>query len=111
MAVALREGQVFVKKKHELDDLLKQLNRVTSDAVDFLVDQMNNVDNAVRVRIACADKLIDYKISVSEAINKDELTRQIAEIKTTGPKTPLVGDGPSKPSAPRLDMSTIQSVG
>lgn len=109
MAVALREGQIFVKKKHELDDLLKQLNRVTPDAVDFLVDQMNDKNNPVRVRVACADKLIDYKISVSEAINKDELTRQVAEIKASGPKFPLVGDTP-KPSAPRLDMGTIQSV-
>lgn len=111
MAVALREGQIFVKKKHELTDLLKQLDRVTPDAVDFLVEQMNDKNNPVRVRVACADKLIDYKISVSEAINKDELTRQIAEIKTTGPKTPLVPEGGGKPSAPRLDMGTIQNVG
>lgn len=110
MAVALKAGQVFVKKRHELDDLLKHLDKVTLEAVDFLVETMHDVNQERKVRVACADKLIDYKINISEAISKDELTRQIAEIKATGLKTPLVEEG-TKPSAPRLDMHTIQSVG
>jgi hypothetical protein len=108
--IALKAGAVFLKRKHELDDLLKQLDRVTPEAVDLLVDTMNNPKEAVKVRVACADKLLDYKIKVSEAINKDELTRQIAEIKASGLKTPLVGDDVPKPAAPRLDMNNIQEV-
>lgn len=111
MPVALKAGQVFVKKKHELSDLLKQLDAVTPEAVDLLVETMQNVKVETKVRVACADKLLDYKIKVSEAINKDELNRQIAEIKANGLKTPLVPeDGPGKPAAPRLDMHNIQEV-
>ena len=107
-AVALKEGKVFVKRKHELDDLLKQLDRVTPEAIDLLAETMQDVKQAIKVRIACADKLIDYKVKVSEAINADDLKRAVAEIKATGLKTPLVPE--DKPSAPRLDMHTIQKV-
>lgn len=110
MPVALKEGQIFVKRKHELADLLKQLDRVTPDAVEFLVETMNDTKVERKVRVACADKLLDFKVKVSEAINKDELTRQIAEIKVNGPKTPLVQDNTPKPGAPRLDMHNIQQV-
>jgi hypothetical protein len=106
--VALKPGQIFVKRKHELSDLLKQLDSVTPEAVDLLVDTMRNDKVELKERLKCADKIVDYKIAVSEAINKDELTRQIAEVKATGLKQPLVPDG--KPSAPRLDMNNIQKV-
>lgn len=110
MSVALKPGQVFVKRKHELDDLLKRLDKVTPEAVELLAEKMMDERVGIKERIKCADLLINYKISVSEAINKDELTRQIAEIKATGLKTPLVGNESPKASAPRLDMNTIQSV-
>jgi hypothetical protein len=109
--VALKAGQMFIKRKHELTDLLKQLDSVTPEAVDLLAETMRNEKVGLKERLKCADILIDYKIAVSEAINKDELTRQIAEIKATGPKTPLVpATGNTKPTGPRLDMTTIQKV-
>jgi len=108
-AVALKPGQMFIKRKHELSDLLKQLDTVTPEAVDFLVATMRNEKIDMKERLKCADKLVDYKISVSEAINKDDFARQIADFKASGPKTPLVADG-TKQAAPRLDMNNIQEV-
>lgn len=107
-AVALKEGKVFVKRKHELDDLLKQLDRVTPEAIDLLADTMQDIKQTIKVRIACADKLIDYKVKVSEAINADDLKRAVAEIKATGLNKTLVPD--NKSTAPRLDLHTIQKV-
>lgn len=110
-ALALKEGPIFAKKKHELDDLLKQLNKVTPEAVELLVSTMNNEKVPMKERVKCADKLLGYKITVSEAINKDELNRTIAEIKVNGLRRPLVPDGSAgRPSAPRLDMNNIQEV-
>jgi hypothetical protein len=88
------------------------LDKVTPEAVELLAFTMNDEKAPLKERVKCASKLLDYKITVSEAINKDDLSRTVAEIKASGLKTPLVPDngGPKKPSAPRLDMTTIQSV-
>lgn len=109
-AVALKEGQIFVKRKHELADLLKQLDKVTPDAVELIAETMNDENQTTKTRLECAKALIDYKVRVTDQINKDDLTRQIAEIRATGLKTPLVPDDTRKPAAPRLDMNNIQSV-
>lgn len=111
MAVALKEGAVFVRKKHELTDLAKRLDTVSIEAVDLIAETMADVNVPKKERLRCAETLIDLKIRITDQINKDELTRQIAEIKAKGLSTPLVpGDGQPKPSAPRLDMNTIQKV-
>jgi hypothetical protein len=112
MAVALREGQIFVKKKHELADLAKSLDKVTPDAIDLMASSMMDEENVpLKERLKLAESLIDIKIRITDQINKDELNRQIAEIKAKGVSTPLVpGDDKPKPGAPRLDMNTIQQV-
>lgn len=111
MAVALKEGQVFVKKKHELADLAKQLDKVTPDAIDLIAETMNDATAPKKDRLHCAEVLIDYKIRITDQMDKSDLTRQIAEVRANGLKTPLVPDeGVAKPSAPRLDMNNIQKV-
>jgi len=110
MAVALKEGQIFVKRKHELDDLMKQLDKITPDAVDLIAETMNNTTTDTKTRLRCAETLIEYKIRVADQIDKSQLTRQIAEVKALGINTPLVHDQSGKPAAPRLDMHNIQSV-
>jgi hypothetical protein len=113
MVVALKEGQVFVKRKHELADLLKQVEKGSKDAVELIVETMNATDEKVslKTRLECAKALLDLQIKVSDTISRDELTRQIAEIKAQGLKIPLVpDDDDDKPKPPRLDMANIQSV-
>lgn len=110
-AVALKEGTTFVRKKHELADLAKKLDTVTTDAIDLIADTMNDEKLSRKERLHCAEVLIDYKIRITDQINKDELVRQVAELKANGLKTPLVPEGgQAKPSAPRLDMNNIQKV-
>jgi len=113
MAVALREGQIFVKKKHELADLAKSLDKVTIDAIDLMAESLADAENklTLKERLKLAETILDLKIRITDQINKDELNRQIAEIKAKGVSTPLVpGDVAKKPSAPRLDMHTIQEA-
>jgi hypothetical protein len=110
MPAALKEGQIFVKKKHELADLMKQLDRITPDAIEELGNALTNDKLPLKDRLRIAEVVIDMKIRVADQISKDELTRQIAEIKATGLKTPLVDNDTPKPSGPRLELGTIQSV-
>lgn len=112
MTVALREGQIFVKKKHELADMAKQLDKVTPDAIELMATKMLDEENVpLKDRLKLAEALVDMKIRVTDQINKDEITRQIAEIKARGVSTPLVpGEQEKKPGPPRLEMNTIQKV-
>lgn len=112
MAAALKEGQIFIKKKHELADLMKQLDKITPDALSLLADAITDEDNklTLKERLKLAETVIEMKIRVADIIDKSELTRQVAEIKVSGLKTPLVLDDTPKPGAPRLELHTIQEV-
>lgn len=104
---------VFLKKKHELANLLKKLDSASEDAVDVIVNTMNSTDKSVTkaMKIDCAKAIVGLQIKTSETISKDELTRQIAEMKAKGMSTPLeLAPGEKHKLPPRLDMMTIQSV-
>jgi hypothetical protein len=98
-AVAAVEQPVFVKRKHELADLYKSLEKATPAAVELLVETMNNEKLPLKERRAAADKLIDLQVKVSEVISKDSLMRQVAEIKVKGFSTP-----------PSIDFENLQEV-
>ena len=106
------EKPVFVKKKHELSDLLKRVQAGSVQAVDLIVETMNEKDEtkvSLKTRLECAKLLLDIEIKVSAEISRDQLTRQIAEIKAN----PLpIGNGSTVPGrqAPRKDFTTIQTV-
>jgi hypothetical protein len=103
---------IFIKKVHELSKLHKKLESVSNDVIDVIVETMNSKDTDPKLKVACATTLADMHIKVSDIISKDQLTRQIAEIKANGLKTPLkLENVPVKPSGPRRDFFTIQSVG
>jgi hypothetical protein len=113
MSLVLKEGQIFVKKKHELADLAKQLGKITPAAIELMASKMEDDDVPLKERLKLAESIVDLKIRITDQINKDELNRLIAEIRANGPKTPLIPgdpDGEKKPGAPRLDMHTIQEA-
>ena len=111
-ALVAVEQPVFVKKKHELAGLLKALERGSEDAVDLIVETMNSTDEKVslKTKLDLAKALVDMQIRVADTISKDQLTRQIAEIKANGLKTPLALEPGQKRLAPMTDFNTIQEV-
>jgi len=105
------EKPLFVKGKHELQALLKKIQRGSAEAVDMLIETMNNTEVEVKTRVACAQSLIEYEVKITDQINKDQLTRQVAEVRAKG----LIGngstvDGEDKPLPPRVDFTQIQEV-
>lgn len=111
--VTMVEQPLFVRKgKHELAKLLKSIEDVTPEAVEFLIDVVRNEKESTKERRQAAASLIEFNVKISAEINKDQITRQIAEIKAKGLSRPLGPDGGEpKPGAPRLDFNTIQQVG
>lgn len=112
--VEVAEKPVFVKKRHELADLLKRVQAGSVQAVDLIVETMNaKAEDGVtlKTKLECARLLLDIEIKVSAEISRDQLTRQIAEIKATGLPPPS-GTTVGRPrQAPSLDFSNVQNVG
>lgn len=111
-AITSVEMPVFVKRKHELADLLKAVERGSKSAVAVLVDTMESKDATIglKTRLECAKTLLDLQIKVVDQISKDQLTRQIAEIKANGLSKPLELQGEKKRLPPTTDFDTIQDV-
>ena len=110
MTGTLKEGPLFIKRKHELADIAKRLDKITDDALDLLSQAVTDAENlSLKDRLRYAEVIIDLKIRVTDQISKDDLTRQIAAFKANGAR-PLIADDPNRPAPPRLDMHTIQKV-
>lgn len=105
------EQPLFVKKTHELASLLKKVKQGSAQAVDLLIDTMERPDDEVglKIKVECAKTLIDYEVKITDQINKDQLMRQVAEIKAKGLSIPLL-PGNDKPLPPTTDFKTIQAV-
>lgn len=109
--VTMVEQPLFVKKgKHELSDLLKAVEKGSTKAVSLIIATMERPDEEVSIKnkLECAKFLVDTELRIKAEINKDQLTRQIAEIKAKGLVTPLGPD--DKPLPPKTDFMQIQEV-
>lgn len=112
--ITATEQPSFIKRKHELDLVYKQVESGSKEAIQLLIDTMNSTDEKVslKIKLECADKLISYQVKIADIISKDQLVRQIADFKSKG--NPIVieqGEGkPSQRQAPRLDLMNVQHV-
>lgn len=106
------ETTSFIKKKHELAGLLTAIEAGSKDAVALLVKTMNAEEEegvSLKVKLECANALIDLQVRIAAEISKDQLTRQVAEIKAKG-LLASPGDGEPKRKPPITDFGTIQEV-
>ncbi len=111
--IATVEKPLFVKKTHELTPLLKRIQAGSAQAVELLIDTMNRpeAEVGIKLKVACAEALIDMEVKISDQISKDQLTRQIAELKAKGFSQPLEQlPGEPRRLPPKTDYSTIQEV-
>lgn len=66
-------------KKHPLARTLKSLDKTTEEALSYLAEVMRDKEIPSKERVAAAQFLIDRKIQVAQEINRDSLSRIIAE--------------------------------
>jgi hypothetical protein len=107
----VEEVPTFIKRKHELEDVHKQIHKGSKEAVALLVSAMNNLQLTIDVRLRCAKDLIQFDMSMADQISKDTMNRLIAEIKVNpnGPARNLSIED-DEPQTPVLDFSTIREI-
>ena len=110
--VVLVDMPVFIKPRHELATLLKKIQVGSAQGVELLITTLQRPESEVtlKLKLQCAEALIDLEVKITDQISKDQLTRQIAEIKKNGLVTPLGQEGGPKRLPPRTDFTTIQEV-
>ncbi len=113
VVISTVELPIFIKPRHELASLLKKVQVGSAQGVELLITTMQRPDAEVgiKLKVQCAEALIDLEVKITDQISKDQLTRQIAEIKVKGLTTPL-GQVPGEPKRlpPKTDFGTIQEV-
>lgn len=109
------ESRITFARPNDLKKLLKQLEKLTPDSITALTDVLQDPQADPKLKVDVAKTLIQTRISVSESLCKDQLSRSVAEarlIMAQQPKLPKVveeGEDDKKPLA-IFDPSCILSV-
>lgn len=101
--------RTFLRKKNDLDKLLKLLTKEQEAAVKVIADIMHDTKD-MKEKKDCAEIILRLKISVSESISKDEIQRLIAEVRLDPSNGAKQLEADDMPSRPILDFNTIQEV-
>lgn len=104
---------VFIRKKHELSALLKEIEGGSKEAVKVLVDTMKEPPEKVshELKVKCAQTLLELHTKVGDIVAKDSLTRAVAEAKLNGGNGNLgFNDGQQRRQAPDIDFETVQEI-
>jgi hypothetical protein len=98
MGVHLKETELTFRRKqtHPLKSLLKLTTKEVQDTIERLVALASSENE--KIALAANSKIMDIHMDATNAIEKDDITRTLAEIKLNGPKqleieeddTPLV---------------------
>lgn len=100
----------FIKRNHELQGLLNDLNSASPEALRVIKEIMNNKKSDDKLRLACADKILNFQVSVAGQINSETVQRQVAEIKFNRGPMPLGGEARDVDNTPVIDFNTIRTI-
>lgn len=93
----------FLKNRNDLDKLLRLLNKETEVAVRKLVKIIETSQDEKLVH-QCVRTFLEFNLAASEAKEKSEITRMLAELKYL-PN----GMGGSTDDTPELDFDTVST--
>lgn len=82
--VPARELPTFLKKKHELAGMLKQLENVSKEIIEDLVETTRDERVDVKVKTSIRLDLLKLQAAIANQISSDMMARTIAEIKIGG---------------------------
>lgn len=107
MGVHLKETPLTFrrKNKHPLKDLLKLTSKEIGETIDRLVKLASSENE--KIALGANSKIMDLHIEATNAVEKDDITRTLAEIKLNGPKQLEMVD---EDDTPQIDFNEIQDV-
>lgn len=79
MEPATRVTFVQDPKRHPLAKTLKRIDKTSDEALEFLAEVMRDVEAPLKERMTAAQFVVDRKIQIANEINKDNLSRMVAE--------------------------------
>lgn len=110
MATQQSETKItFLRGKHDLTKLLKQLEGITKEAVEVLESTMRESKD-VKLKVECAKQIINFTMATSKQISDEDMARLIAEVRLSTPANPKVGAmlQAEERKVPQLDFSTVR---
>lgn len=110
ITVETKELPTFIRKKHELDKLLKTLEKASPSAVKLLEDTMADEEVPLKTRIECATKIIEFHTGTVQKINADEMARLVAEVKLGSNARSKNLKLEDKPDVPELNFDDVREV-
>lgn len=69
------------RNKHSLTKTLKKLDKNVDKALEVVLEVIADVEADPKIRLQAAQYIIDTKVRIDDTINKEILSRQIAEVK------------------------------
>jgi len=66
-------------RKNDLIKTLKKIDKSVDKSIEFLEQVMLDGNNELKVRVDCAKTILDKKLQISDSVNKDNLSRLIAQ--------------------------------
>lgn len=69
------------RNKHSLTKTLKKLDKNVDKALEVVLEVIADAEADPKIRLQAAQYIIDTKVRIDDTINKEILSRQIAEVK------------------------------
>ena len=83
------QTKLTLGRKNDLVRMLKQMEKLTPDAMAVMVEVLNDKEADIKVRVDIAKTLLDTRIKLSESIARDQLTRTLGEHKMRMMENPV----------------------
>lgn len=102
----------FLKDRHELAKLFKQLDKASQAAVKLLTDTLDSKDEnvTIKMKLECAERLLDFYMRTAKQISDDDMSRLIAEVKLAPGKPGFTLKEGEKPAKPALNFGEIKDA-
>lgn len=111
MAEIILEPEIpsFIRRKGELDKLLKKADKLSIEALEYLDAVMKDEKADPKLRVQCAREIISVNIETAKISNNDKLQRLAFEIKLN-PEASQRLSGNGQKQMPIVDFNNVLKI-
>ena len=99
----------FIRRKGELDKLLKKVDKLSIEALEYLDTVMKDEKADPKLRVQCAREIIAVNIETAKISNNDKLQRLAFEIKLN-PEASQRLSGSGQKQMPIVDFNNVLKI-